>query len=338
MYSVVFIFIFVFILGMPVWVPSGLSLALSLCWWPCGWQCHGSPGKATGYSSERRRKKWSFHPHCATVLHSQFIQLAMALYLSFTFQSLIFKISTNWYTHQYIYSAFFNSEIHCFHLRHSLVWGPAPRRRPGACLAGACCGASVCRRGKSCAVKPALRSRLKFSDIHIFYDIISYLLSKLFGKCFGDVKSHSVLYPRVSMCLQVGRFKAFGRLSGLSFMPPAWSPQAHSWALHAWPFRVDAVFLTVRTFCIDVLYDSGFCMKSKCGPRSWKIWIWKASQRLKERRADKHFRVECRRVELSCVKGVKMCQLLQATERLARPFHREPKALPRRARVQRRGA
>lgn len=48
--------------------------------------------------------------------------------------------------------------------------------------------------------------------------------------------------------------------------------------------------------------------------------------------------VMCRRVELSCVKGVKMCQLLQATERLARPFHREPKALPRRARVQRRGA
>ncbi len=44
------------------------------------------------------------------------------------------------------------------------------------------------------------------------------------------------------MCFQVGRFKAFGRLSGLSFMPPAWSPQAHSWALQAWPFRVDAVF------------------------------------------------------------------------------------------------
>ena len=101
MYSSVFIFIFVFILGMPVRVPSGLSLALSLCWWPCGWQCHGSPGKATGYSSERRRKNWSFHPHCATVLHSQFIQLAMALYLSFTFQSLIFKISTHWCIHQY---------------------------------------------------------------------------------------------------------------------------------------------------------------------------------------------------------------------------------------------
>lgn len=136
MYSSVFIFIFVFILGMPVRVPSGLSLALSLCWWPCGWQCHGSPGKATGYSSERRRKNWSFHPHCATVLHSQFIQLAMALYLSFTFQSLIFKISTHWCIHQYkklieiyIYIqqffllAFFQQfqysfGFNCFHLRH----------------------------------------------------------------------------------------------------------------------------------------------------------------------------------------------------------------------------
>ena len=57
----------------------------------------------------------------------------------------------------------------------------------------------------------------------------------------------------------------------------------------------------------------GFCMKSKWSPRSWKIWIWKASQRLKERRADKHFSVECRRVwrchASSC--GVVMCQRCQ---------------------------
>lgn len=166
MYSVVFIFIFVFILGMPVRVPSGLSLALSLCWWPCGWQCHGSPGKATGYSSERRRKKSKFPSSLCYSSPFTVIQLAMALYLSFTFQSLIFKISRNLNFYS-VFSTARLASLTCF--------------RP--CASAPACGVLGrrmlwCKRvqanHKSCAVKPALRSI--FDILYIYY--LNFLKTK----------------------------------------------------------------------------------------------------------------------------------------------------------------
>ena len=246
MYSVVFIFIFVFILGMPVWVPSRLSLALSLCWWPCGWQCHGSPGKATGYSSERRRKKWSFHPHCATVLHSQFIQWQWLYTFHWLFSHSFLRfqqidIRINIFIRLFS-TARYTVSTCVTHLFEALRLGAGLGRAwPAHAVVQACAGG-----GKSCAVKPALRSRLKFSDIHIFM-ILYHIYYLNFLANVLVMSNHTQFFILGFHVFASWPIQSLWQAIRVELYATSMESTGAQLGFTCLTFRVDAVFLTVRT-------------------------------------------------------------------------------------------